>query len=230
VNQSAQLSARLGVQLDGFALDVELGAAPGEVVAVVGANGAGKTTLLRAVAGLLPLRAPAWVALDGEVLDDPASGRHVPTHRRHTGFVFQDLLLFEHLDARDNVAFGLRRHGVGRREARARALEWLERLGIAERAAARPRQLSRGQAQRVALARALVTEPRLLLLDEPLAAVDVAARIQVRDELRRHLDTVDGVRLLVTHDPADAEALAHRMLRLDRGRIVDEQVLSPHSA
>jgi molybdate transport system ATP-binding protein len=222
------LQARLDVRLDGFRLDVELEAAAGEVVAVVGSNGAGKTTLLRSVAGLLPLRAPARVVLDGEVLDDPAERRHVPPHRRRTGFVFQDLLLFGHLDARDNVAFGLRRQGVGRHEARAQALDWLERLGIADRATARPGQLSRGQAQRVALARALITAPRLLLLDEPLAAVDVDARTQVRTELRRHLDTVAGVRLLVTHDPADAEALADRVLRLDRGRVADARVVPPH--
>jgi molybdate transport system ATP-binding protein len=212
------LRAHVVTAVDRFVLDVALDAVPGEVVAVVGANGAGKTTLLRALAGLLPLDAPARVELGGEVLDEPATGRHVPPHRRPVGFAFQDLRLFAHLDACDNVAFGLRCRGVRRAAARQRAHTWLDRLGLGDHGGSRPAQLSRGQAQRVALARALVTEPSLLLLDEPLAAVDVAARDQVRAELRRHLDAVEGVTLLVTHDPLDAETLADRTLHLHAGR------------
>jgi molybdate transport system ATP-binding protein len=212
------LQAHVVVELDRFTLDVVLAAAPGEVVAVVGPNGAGKTTLLRALAGLLPLGPPSRVELDGTVLDEPAAGRHVPPHHRPLGFVFQDLRLFEHLDARDNVAFGLRCRGARRAAARQRAHAWLDRLGVGDHASARPAQLSRGQAQRVALARALVTEPAVLLLDEPLAAVDLTARGQVRTELRRHLDAVEGITLLVTHDPLDAETLADRTLHLHDGQ------------
>jgi molybdate transport system ATP-binding protein len=133
--------------------------------------------------------------------------------------VFQDYLLFPHLSALENVAFGLRSRGVGRAEARRRAGAWLERVGLAGHAWARPRALSGGQAQRVALARALVSEPRLLLLDEPLAALDAATRAEVRRDLRRHLAGFDGTRLLVTHDPLEAMALADRLVVLEGGRV-----------
>ncbi|MEO5680320.1 MAG: TOBE domain-containing protein, partial [Acidimicrobiales bacterium] len=126
-----------------------------------------------------------------------------------------------HLSALDNVAYGLRRRrGLSRAAARARAGELLERVGVAARAGARPAQLSGGEAQRVALARALALEPALLLLDEPLAAVDAAARTALRAELRRHLATVPGVRVLVTHDPVDAASLADRVVVLEAGRVV----------
>src|SRR4051794_16365182 len=153
-------------------------------------------------------------------MDDPAAGTFVVPERRGVGYVFQDYLLFPHLTALENVAFGLRARGVHRREARAAAARWLERLGVGEYAGARPRALSGGQAQRVALARALATEPRLLLLDEPLAALDAATRVEVRAELRRHLATFGGARLLVTHDPVEAMVLADRLVVLEDGRIV----------
>ena len=143
----------------------------------------------------------------------------MPTEQRPVGFVFQDYLLFPHLSALENVAFGLRARGLARAEARRRAAAWLERVGLAAHAAARPRALSGGQAQRVALARALVGEPRLLLLDEPLAALDAATRTEVRRDLRRHLASFDGTRLLVTHDPLDAIALADRLVVLEGGRV-----------
>jgi molybdate transport system ATP-binding protein len=117
------------------------------------------------------------------------------------------------------VAFGLRSRGVPKGEARSRAAEWLERVGLAGFQADKPKQLSGGQAQRVALARAMATEPRLLLLDEPLAALDASSRLETRRELRRQLDGYDGVRLLVTHDPMEAFALAERLVVLERGRI-----------
>ena len=120
----------------------------------------------------------------------------------------------------ENVAFGLRARGVSKADARARASAWLGRVGLADQAHQRPRALSGGQAQRVALARALATEPRLLLLDEPLAALDAGTRRDVRRDLRRHLTTFDGVRLLVTHDPVDAHALADRVVILEAGRVV----------
>ena len=144
--------------------------------------------------------------------------------------MFQDYLLFANLTALENVAFGLRARGVAKNEARARASAWLERIGLADHAGHRPRQLSGGQAQRVALARALATEPRLLLLDEPLAALDVGTRSEVRRDLRRHLTTFDGVRLLVTHDPVDAYALADRVIILEAGRIVQAGTLAEIAA
>ncbi|MEO5899753.1 MAG: ABC transporter ATP-binding protein, partial [Ilumatobacteraceae bacterium] len=119
--------------------------------------------------------------------------------------------------ALDNVAFGLRARGMAKAEARRRAADWLHRVGLADHAGHRPRALSGGQAQRVALARALATEPRLLLFDEPLAALDVGTRSEVRRDLRRHLESFDGMRIMVTHDPVDVYALADRVAILDAG-------------
>jgi len=212
------LVAHVRVDLAGFTLDVELEVAPGETVAIVGPNGAGKTTLLRALAGLRALTA-GRIELDGVVLDEPATGTYLPPERRPVGVVFQDHLLFPHLDARDNVAFGLRTRGQGRVGARRQADEWLGRVGLTDRASARPRELSGGQAQRVALARALAPSPTLLLLDEPLAALDATTRNEVRRQLRHHLTTFPGVRLVVTHDPVDAAVLADRIVVLDAGRV-----------
>jgi molybdate transport system ATP-binding protein len=212
------LEARVELRLGRLELAAELAVAAGELVVLLGPNGAGKTTLLRALAGLVPLR---WgrVVLDGVVLDDVATGQHVATERRPIGFVFQDYLLFPHLSALENVAFALRARGMARAEARRRAAAWLERVGLAGHAGSRPRALSGGQAQRVALARALVSDPRLLLLDEPLAALDAATRTVLRRDLRRRLATFGGTRLLVTHDPLEAIALADRLVVLEAGRI-----------
>jgi molybdate transport system ATP-binding protein len=212
------LQARVELTVGRLRLEVELVVATGELVVLLGPNGAGKTTLLRALAGLVALDR-GRVVLDGAVLDDPAAGVHVATERRPIGFVFQDYLLFPHLSALENVAFGLRARGVARAEARRRAAAWLDRVGLAGHAGARPRALSGGQAQRVALARALVSDPRLLLLDEPLAALDAATRTEVRRDLRRHLASFDGTRLLVTHDPLEAVALADRLVVLEGGRV-----------
>src|SRR3954453_9166177 len=166
------LRADVGVRLGRLDLSVALDAADGETVAVLGPNGAGKSTLLRALAGLVPLD-DGSIAIHDTVLDDPGAGTFVVPERRGVGVVFQDYLLFPHLSVLENVAFGLRSRGVGRVDARVRASEWLARVGMADRGRERPTMLSGGQQQRVALARALVTEPRLLLLDEPLAALDV---------------------------------------------------------
>ncbi|MDR7279794.1 ABC transporter ATP-binding protein [Catenuloplanes atrovinosus] len=209
------LDARLTVDRGTFRLDIALRIAPGEVVALLGPNGAGKTTALRALAGLQPLTG-GHVRLDDEDLSA------VPPEDRPIGVVFQDYLLFPHLSALDNVAFGPRRHGVRRREARATALDWLTRVGLADQAAKRPRQLSGGQAQRVALARALAVRPRLLLLDEPLAALDARTRLETRAELQRHLSAHPGATLLVTHDPLDALVLADRLVIVEGGRVVQE--------
>jgi molybdate transport system ATP-binding protein len=214
---AADIAVRLGV-LD---LDMSLRVEEGEVVALLGPNGSGKTTVLRVLAGLRPVDA-GRVELDGVVLDDPATGAWVAPEHRPVGVVFQDYLLFPHLGALDNVAFGLRRAGMRRTAARARAARWLERVGLGDRADARPHELSGGQAQRVALARALATEPRVLLLDEPLSALDAGTRDALRLELRAHLTSFPGVRLLVTHDPVDAMALADRVVVLEDGRVVQE--------
>jgi molybdate transport system ATP-binding protein len=212
------LEAGLGLTLGTLVLEVELAVATGELVVLLGPNGAGKTTLLRAIAGLVPLDR-GRVVLDGDVLEDTAAGTWVPTEQRPVGFVFQDYLLFPHLSALENVAFGLRARGLPKAEARRRAAGWLERVGLATHAGVRPRALSGGQAQRVALARAMVGDPRLLLLDEPLAALDAATRTEVRRDLRRHLASFDGTRLLVTHDPLEAMALADRLVVLEGGHI-----------
>jgi molybdate transport system ATP-binding protein len=212
------LDAWVEVRLGRLDLGVEVAVATGELVVLLGPNGAGKTTLLRALAGLVPLQ-QGRVLLDGMVLDDTATGEHVPTERRPIGFVFQDYLLFPHLSALENIAFGLRARGVPRAQARRQAATWLERVGLADQARSRPRALSGGQAQRVALARAMVADPRLLLLDEPLAALDAASRGEVRRDLRRHLASFDGTRLLVTHDPLEAMTMADRLVVLEAGRI-----------
>jgi molybdate transport system ATP-binding protein len=213
------LTARVVLRLGTLDLDVAIDAAPGEIVAVLGPNGAGKTTLLRALAGLVPLDR-GRVELDGVVLTDVARRIHLPPERRPIGVVFQDYLLFPHLSALENVAFGLRARGIGTQEARERARSWLDRLGLGGNAEARPRALSGGQAQRVALARALAVDPRLLLLDEPLAALDVSARGDVRRDLKRHLASFTGMRIVITHDPLEAVALADRLVILERGRVV----------
>jgi len=213
------LTAQVAVRLGTLDLDVSIDATPGEIVAVLGPNGAGKTTFLRAVAGLVPLT-QGRVVLDEVVLEDAARHVHVPPERRPIGVVFQEYLLFPHLTALENVAFGLRARGVAGSDARTRAGSWLERLGVGDCAEARPGALSGGQAQRVALARALAIDPRLLLLDEPLAALDASARGAVRRDLRRHLASFAGIRILITHDPLEAVALAERLVILERGRVV----------
>ncbi|WTB91953.1 ABC transporter ATP-binding protein [Streptomyces cellulosae] len=209
------LDAHLVVERGSFRLDVELTAAPGDVVALLGPNGAGKTTALRALAGLSPLTG-GHLRLDGTDL------ARTPPESRPVGVVFQDYLLFPHLTALDNVAFGPRCQGAGRSEARGQAAVWLERMGLAEHLGAKPKRLSGGQAQRVALARALATDPRLLLLDEPLAALDARTRLEVRAQLRRHLADFEAVAVLVTHDPLDAMVLADRLVVVEHGRVVQE--------
>jgi molybdate transport system ATP-binding protein len=207
------LDARLVVRRAGFSLDLELTAAAGEVVALLGPNGAGKTTALRALAGLIGLD-DGHVTLDGTRLD------RLPTEARRIGFVFQDYLLFPHLTALDNVAFGPRCRRVPRRAAREQAGEWLTRVGLADFVRVKPRQLSGGQAQRVALARALAADPKLLLLDEPLAALDARTKLDTRARLRGHLTSFPGATVLVTHDPLDALMLADRLVIVEDGRVV----------
>ncbi|MFE9133233.1 ABC transporter permease [Streptomyces sp. NPDC007355] len=200
----------LHAEVDGFT-ELVLDAGPGTTIAVVGPNGAGKTTLLRALLGLTT-RAHAVLRLgDTDVTE-------LPPHRRQVAWVPQDGALFPRLSALANTAYGLRARGVPRAEARREAQRWLDRLGVGHLARRRPAELSGGQAQRVALARALAARPRLLLLDEPLAALDQTTRAHVRHTLRSHLAGFGGVCLIVTHDPVEAVSLADRVLVLQNGR------------
>jgi molybdate transport system ATP-binding protein len=215
VSLEAQVALRKGT-LD---LDVELSVDRSGVVVLLGPNAAGKTTLLRALAGLVPLER-GRVALDGVLLEDTAAGVLVPPERRPIGVVFQDYLLFPHLSVLENVAFGLRARGAGRAAARERALAMLDGMGLAACASARPKALSGGQAQRVALARALATDPGLLLLDEPLAAMDAGARVELRRSLSRHLAAYPGTCLVITHDPIEAMTLGDQLIVLEAGRVV----------
>jgi molybdate transport system ATP-binding protein len=202
-----------------FTLRLDLAVNPGQVTALLGPNGAGKSTALRVLAGLLPVDR-GTVRLAGRDLEDTARRLHVATERRRIGVVFQDYRLFPHQSARDNVAYGLRRRGMSRAGARQRAEQWLSYVGMSEHAGARPGRLSGGQAQRVALARALAIGPDLLLLDEPLAALDAATRMQVRSELRRYLAGFQGAVLMVTHDPVDAMVLASDVVVIEDGAVV----------
>jgi molybdate transport system ATP-binding protein len=215
------MSADLGVRRGDFTLDLGLEIAAGQVVALLGPNGAGKSTALRALAGLLRITS-GQITVGGRVVADAASGIHRAPHERPIGVVFQDYLLFPHLTVLDNVAFGSLVGGLDRVEARRRAAVWLDRVGIADLANAKPRTVSGGQAQRVALARALATEPRLLLLDEPLAALDAKTHLLVRTEVRRHLGSFPGATLLVTHDPIDASVLADWLVVIEHGRVVQQ--------
>jgi len=204
-----------------FTLAVSLAANAGEVLGLLGPNGAGKSTLLSAVAGLTPVSA-GRITLDGQVMDDADAGTFVEASGRPVGFVFQNYRLFPHLTVADNVAFSPRARGLGRRAARSAAHHWLDRLGLTDLADRKPGQLSGGQAQRVALARALAGQPAVLLLDEPLSALDAGTRLDVQAELKRHLADFAGPCLLVTHDAIEALVLADRLVVLEGGRIVQE--------
>ena len=203
---------------DAFRLDIAASIPAGRTVALLGPNGAGKSTAVAAIAGLLPIDV-GQIALHGTVLDDPRSDVFMPAEQRKIGVVFQDYLLFTHLSVLENVAFGLRSRRVAREEANERSRMWLERLGLKGLDRRRPGDLSGGQAQRVALARALVTEPDLLLLDEPLSALDVTTRADLRLTLGEHLAAFDGPRLLITHDPNEAFLLADEVHIIEEGEI-----------
>ncbi len=219
------VSAR--VTFDGFHLDVDLVVPAGTTVAVVGANGAGKTTLSRTIAGLQALDA-GHLRVGGVVWDEPARARWLPPEARSVGLVFQDRLLFSHMSVADNVAFGLRARGVSRRDARRVATEWLDRVGLADRATTRPDELSGGQARRIALARALASDPDVILLDEPLTGLDTAAHRDMVELLTRHLADQRGAALLITHDPDEAATLADRMIVIRDGRIAETAATNRH--
>ena len=213
------LRASLKHRVGEFRLDAELEAEPGRTLVLVGESGAGKTSVLRLLAGLAHPDA-GRIEVAGAVWCDTAKGRWIPAHERPVGYVAQDYALFPHLSVAENVGFGL--HAVGRpaREARRRTAALLERFGIAALADRRPTQLSGGQQQRVALARALALEPSLLLLDEPLSALDVQTRTGVRAELKRLLSGLSCITLFVTHAPMEALHFGDRIAVLEDGRIV----------
>lgn len=225
------MSLYVDAQLDRgtFRLDAKFSIADGETVALLGPNGAGKSTVLRVLAGLMPIDAGRVAVSSAQgvetVWEDPARHVWLAPERRGVGMVFQDYALFANLSALENVAFGLRARGVKARAARASAQTLLDRVGLGDRIGARPQQLSGGQAQRVALARALAVEPSVLLLDEPLAALDAITRSEVRRDLQRHLAAFGGVKVIVTHDPVDAYALADRVVVLEAGSVAQEGTL-----
>lgn len=213
------LDARFSLQRGTLSLSVALQVADGETLALLGPNGAGKSTTLQVLAGLLPID-HGHVRIDSATVDAGAQGATTPPEGRDVGYVFQDHLLFEHLTARDNIAYGLRCRGSKPRLARAAAETWLQRVGLPGRGDALPRELSGGEAQRVALARALATKPRLLLLDEPLAAADASARLALRRTLQSQLRTLATTCVVVVHDLDDALAIADRIAVLEAGRVV----------
>lgn len=226
-NAGLGLAACLRVPRTGFDVDIELDVAAGETLALMGPSGAGKSSVLHAIAGIERI-ASGRITL-GQQGNEPAvvlacseQGVHLPPHRRAIGMLGQDPRLFPHLTAHGNIAFGARAGGGGKRAAAAAATEWLERLGLTEVSGQRPAEVSGGQRQRIALARALAASPRLLLIDEPFASLDVEAAADMRDLVRGELARTGTTAIVVSHSAVDAVALAHRLVVMERGVIVQQ--------
>jgi ABC-type sulfate/molybdate transport systems ATPase subunit len=210
-----------------FSVTAAFEALPGRPLALVGPNGAGKSTMVAAIAGLLPLE--SGLIRVGDLIVS-AGEAAVPPELRRVGVVFQDFLLFPHLTVRDNIAFAARVRGAGRAIARAEAQPWLERFELDHLASRHPAQLSGGQAQRVALARALASDPEVLVLDEPLASLDVEIRDEVRADLARHLRDFGRPTVLVTHDAEDVAAIADDVVVIQEGRVTQQGTLTALAA
>jgi molybdate transport system ATP-binding protein len=213
------LQASLKHRLGEFALSAELTAEHQSTLVLVGESGSGKSTVLRLLAGLVRPD-EGTIAVDGEPWCNTTAGIWRAAPGRAVGHVAQDYALFPHLTVTENIAFGLRASGIGRREARQRAGALLERFELTALAERRPNQLSGGQQQRVALARALALEPKLLLLDEPLSALDVETRHTVRTELRRLLEALPCITVFVTHAPMEALLFGDRIAVMEKGKLV----------
>jgi molybdate transport system ATP-binding protein len=215
------LEVQIAKQYSGFTLDVEL-ATDAPMAALIGPSGSGKSQTLRALAGAMtPDR--GRIVLDGEVLFDRAQGIDLPPQRRHVGYVPQHYALFPHLDVAGNVGYGL--SDARTAAARKRTSELLEMMDLAGLERRKPRELSGGQQQRVAVARALILEPRILLLDEPFAALDTTIRRSLREELRSLQQRLGFRALLVTHDPEDL-TLASQCFEYDQGRVIRQTALT----
>ena len=218
MSASATLEARIVVRRQSFALDVSLTIEPGEVVLLTGDNGAGKSTLVRAIAGAIPLD-DGHITIAGRVVDDPGSHTFIPPERRGVGVVHQDARPFPHMTVVDNVAFGLRAGGMARSTARSSAEAMLDRHGLAGLAGRRGARVSGGEGRRIVMARTLAIRPDLLLLDEPLSAIDESAREALVEVLRSVAAEHDTAILLVTHDPDELRPIAGRRLHLVAGRL-----------
>ena len=210
------LKVQLRVPRTGFDVDVEFEVPAGRTLAIMGPSGSGKSTIVHAIAGIQEITA-GRIELTGHVLADARA--HRPPHLREVGLLGQDPHLFPHLDALKNIAFGARAGGLDKSMAQAAAAEWIERLGLQEIAAHRPGALSGGQRQRIALARALAAKPKILLIDEPFASLDVEAAMDMRALVREELERTATSAIVVSHSAADTLALADDLLVLERGLI-----------
>jgi molybdate transport system ATP-binding protein len=213
------LDTRFTLSRGTFTLDVDLVFNEGEVVAIMGPNGSGKSTFLHAIAGLLPVTS-GTLTLNGETFDDATADTFVDPTQRTVGIVFQGGLLFETMTVLENIVFGLRARKIKRAAAATQAQPLINQFALTDLLERQPRELSGGQAQRVAIARALVTQPKVLLLDEPMSGLDTATRQLIRQEFREVLASFAGYRILVTHDSEDALAMADRIIELDQGKVI----------
>ncbi len=213
------LDTRFTLSRGTFTLDVNLVFNEGEVVAIMGPNGSGKSTFLHAIAGLLPVTS-GTLTLNGETFDDATADTFVDPTQRTVGIVFQGGLLFETMTVLENIVFGLRARKIKRAAAATQAQPLINQFALTDLLERQPQELSGGQAQRVAIARALVTQPKVLLLDEPMSGLDTATRQLIRQEFREVLASFAGYRILVTHDSEDALAMADRIIELDHGKVI----------
>lgn len=213
-----RLAADLHVPRTGFDVTVQFEVHSGSTLAIMGPSGAGKSTIVNAIAGTQKI-AGGQIELDGTILAD--AHHHLAPHLRGVGLLGQEPHLFPHLDAVSNIAFGAHAAGVSKAEALIVARQWLTRLGLEELASQRPSALSGGQRQRIALARALAARPKLLLIDEPFASLDVEAAMDMRTLVREELTRTATTAIVISHSAVDALGLADQLLVLERGRIVD---------